>query len=277
MTNRSDDDQYRVVLLTKAGVGDTKRKVLKQLTRTNGITVVGIVVEDMIHGSLPAYASSALRKLIRYRGRGYPVRMFYAARDVLSTAGRYLLPEDHKAVEDSEATGTDILSDIPVIEVSDMTSDRTVTRIQALSPDLGIVWGTRILPRHIFAIPTDGSIGIHSGKIPEYRGGPAAFWELYYGEQEAGVTVQKLNEDLDAGQIVSQETVSIGAGDSLNDVRDRQQTITTHLVVDSVVGLANGTLEPHDWTGEKRKVNTPPTIAESLRFCLRQWGRQLFR
>lgn len=273
-TNRQrDDEQYRVVLLTKAGVGDMKRDVLERLVETDGLTVVGVVVEDMIHGSLPAYAGGSFRKLLGHRGRGYPVRAFYAARDVFRTVRGYLSTTDVEPTED-EPTGTDPLADVPIIEVSDMTSSHAAGQIRALNPDLGIVWGTRILPQQIFDIPTDGSVGIHAGKIPEYRGGPAGFWELYYGESKAGVTVQKLNEALDAGQIVAQRTIPIQAGDSPADVRVRQHAITADLVVDAVVGLAEGLLEPRDWDGEKRPVNTPPTILELLRFRLRQWSRQ---
>jgi len=269
---RSNSDQYRVVLLTKAGVGDMKRDVLKQLTEVDGVAVGGIVIEDMIHGSTTEYVGGTLRKLLRYRGRGYPGRAFNAAKDVFQTTRARLSLTGGET--DGESTGSDPLANIPIIEVSDMMSDHTEGQIRALNPDLGIVWGTRILPPRIFDIPTDGSVGIHAGKIPEYRGGPAGFWELYYGESEAGVTVQKLNEALDAGQIVTQETVPIQAGDSTADVRERQQAITTDLVVDAVVGLAEGSLEPRDWDGEKRPVNTPPTILELVRFWVRQWGRR---
>jgi hypothetical protein len=269
---RSNGDQYRVVLLTKAGVGDVKRDVLKRLTEVDGVAVGGIIVEDVIHGSTTEYVGGTLRKLLRYRGRGYPVRTFSAAKDVFQTARARLSLTG--GVDDGESTGSDPLADIPIIEVSDMTSDHAEGQIRALNPDLGVVWGTRILPQRIFDIPTDGSIGIHAGRIPNYRGGPAGFWELYYGESEAGVTVQKLNEALDAGKIVTQETVPIQAGDSPADVRERQQAITTDLVVDAVVGLAKGSLEPRDWDGEKRSVNTPPTILELVRFRLRQWGRR---
>jgi folate-dependent phosphoribosylglycinamide formyltransferase PurN len=272
-SERSNSEQYRVVLLTKAGIGGAKRNVLKRLIETDVLTVVGIVVEDMIHGPLTAYVGDTLRRLLRYRGRGYPVRTFYAARDVFRTIQSRLSTTDAETVDD-EATETDPLADVPIIEVSDMTSNHAAGQIRALNPDLGIVWGTRILPQQIFDIPTNGSVGIHAGKIPEYRGGPAGFWELYYGESEAGVTVQKLNEALDAGQIVAQRTVPIEAGDSPADIRERQHAITENLVVDAVVGLAEDSLKPRDWGGEKRPVNTPPTVLELLRFRLRQWSRR---
>lgn len=262
------EDEYGVVLLSKAGVGGGKRETLARLADTDGITVAGVVVEDMIHGSLPEYVTDLLRKVIRRRGSGYPVRGFNAARDIAKTVRSRLSPTESDGDGDTDPDD-DPLADVPVREVSDMLSDRAASEIRAMDPDLAIVWGTRILPRRIFDIPTDGSIGVHAGKIPEYRGGPAGFWELYYGEDEAGVTVQKLNEELDAGQIVKQETVAIDPGDTLADVRAKQHGITADLVVDSVRGLADGSLEPRDWDGEKRPVNTPPSLGQLLAFRLR--------
>jgi folate-dependent phosphoribosylglycinamide formyltransferase PurN len=262
------DDEYRVVLLSKAGVGGGKRETLARLADTDGITVAGVVVEDMIHGSLPEYVTDLLRKVIRRRGRGYPVRGFNAARDIAKTVRSRLSPTESDGDGDTDPDD-DPLADVPVREVSDMLSDRAASEIRAMDPNLAIVWGTRILPRRVFDIPTDGSIGVHAGKIPEYRGGPAGFWELYYGENEAGVTVQKLNEELDAGQIIKQETVPIDSGDTAADVRAKQQEITADLVIEAVRGLADGSLEPRGWDGTKGRVNTPPTIPQLVRFWLR--------
>jgi len=272
----SDEEPYRVVLLSKAGVGRQKREVLRGLAASDDIEVAGIVVEDMIHGSSSEYVRTLLHEIARRRGRGYPVRVYNAARDVFGTLlGSLPTPEgtdgDPRSEDGPDRTS---LTDVSLIEVSDMLNEHARERIEALNPDLGIVWGTRILPPRIFDVPTDGSIGVHAGKIPEYRGGPAGFWELYHGEREAGVTVQDLNEELDARQIVRQETVPIGRGDSPADVRARQDGITADLVVEAVRGLKDGTLEPRDWDGEKRPVNTPPTIPQLVRFRIRQRGRR---
>lgn len=268
MNNRDSD--YKVVLLTKAGVSHKKWKALERLNDTKGITVVGIIVEDLIHGSLPTFSANLLRKIIRHRGRGYPYRAFNAGRDIVRNVLSHISITRNDVDDSSSSPSECDLSSIPIIKVSDMLSDYAESQIKRFEPDLAIVWGTRILPRRIFEIPTDGSIGIHAGKIPEYRGGPAGFWEIYNGETRAGVTVQKLNEQLDAGKIVKQATVPIKPDDSPADVRDRQTEITVDLVVEAVRGISDGSLEPRNWDGSKGKVNTPPTIAELVRYWLRR-------
>jgi folate-dependent phosphoribosylglycinamide formyltransferase PurN len=265
--HQPDADPYRVVLLTKAGVGASKQAVLDRLAAADGITVSGVVVEDLLHGSPLEYTRTLLANLLRRRGRGYPVRIFNAARDIVGTL-RGLVPELRP---DERPTGQDRgRHNIPTIAVSDIRSSHAAGQLRALDPDLAIVWGTRILPPEIFDIPRDGSIGVHAGKIPEYRGGPAGFWELYNGEQTVGVTVQQLNDELDAGQILAQETVPVRSDDRLADIRKRQEALTPDLVVQTVQGLADGSLEPREWDGTKGTVNTPPTLIQLLRFKLRR-------
>ena len=47
--------------------------------------------------------------------------------------------------------------------------------MRAAEADLGIVWGTNILKECVFRIPRLGSINIHQGLTPYYRGGPPVF------------------------------------------------------------------------------------------------------
>jgi peptidoglycan/xylan/chitin deacetylase (PgdA/CDA1 family) len=74
---------------------------------------------------------------------------------------------------------------------------------------LGIVLGTRILKQSTFAIPLQGCINLHKGRVPEYRGLPPGFWELYDGASAAGVTVHSVDATLDTGAIVATSEVPI--------------------------------------------------------------------
>lgn len=265
-SKQSTDGEYQVILLTKAGIGPAKRTVLSKLAATDGINVLAVIKEDLIHGSITQYVGSLLRNFAIRRGRGYPFRAFNFARDVSRTlCSRFAIKCDEGKNGDGKP-----MPDVPVKEVPDMLSKRTENLIRNLDPDLAIVWGTRILPQRVFNIPTDGSIGVHAGKIPEYRGGPAGFWELYNDESEAGVTVQQLSEELDAGEILRQEMVPIKPHDMPGDIRARQHEITADLVFEAVHGLSDGSIEPKEWDETKGNVNTPPTLLQLAKFWLRR-------
>ena len=64
------------------------------------------------------------------------------------------------------------------------------------------VCGAPILKPELFEIPAFGTLGIHHGRLPEYRGKKTTFWAIYNGDSTAGVTIQRINAGLDTGEIV---------------------------------------------------------------------------
>jgi folate-dependent phosphoribosylglycinamide formyltransferase PurN len=89
--------------------------------------------------------------------------------------------------------------------VDNLNSPDTAAAIAAFGADLGVVAGTYILKPTTFDCPRLGSINLHSGKVPEYRGSAPAFWELYNGETVVGITIHRVVQKLDAGVVIRQE------------------------------------------------------------------------
>jgi hypothetical protein len=56
------------------------------------------------------------------------------------------------------------------------------SRYTCLAPDLGLIYGSPILKPELFEIPRCGTLGIHHGKVPAYRGNKTTFWAMYNGE-----------------------------------------------------------------------------------------------
>jgi peptidoglycan/xylan/chitin deacetylase (PgdA/CDA1 family) len=102
---------------------------------------------------------------------------------------------------------------------SDYHNEDSLEFVRNLKPDLGIVYGTRILKPSLFSIPRLGSINIHKRKVPDYRGGgPVGLWEMLDGQSEIGVTVHQVTEKLDAGAVVNSSTIPIDPFDSLTSL-----------------------------------------------------------
>ena len=93
--------------------------------------------------------------------------------------------------------------------VTNIHAQNVLEQVYALSPDLGLIYGSPILKPELFEIPSLGTLGIHHGKVPEYRGNKTTFWAMYNGERVAGVTIQKVNRGLDTGSIVKTGEVCI--------------------------------------------------------------------
>ena len=134
------------------------------------------------------------------------------------------------------------------VHVSDFAAPDARDRIGSLQADLGVVAGTYILPESVFRLPRLGSINLHSGKAPEYRGAAPGFWELYNGEREVGITIHWVTAALDAGAILRQETFPLDPappGDPMAYLeRYRREVLRPQgirLVAETVAALADGT------------------------------------
>ena len=79
-----------------------------------------------------------------------------------------------------------------------------LARVRALQPDLAVVFGCYRLRRELFAIPRLGTLNLHLGKAPEFRGSSPGFYELLAGVPEVGITVHRVEDGLDSGPILLQ-------------------------------------------------------------------------
>ena len=111
----------------------------------------------------------------------------------------------------------DVSSDyksIPVISVSGIKKgfsyylpEDKVKEIKALSLDVLIRFGFGILKGDILNAARFGVWSLHHGDNAINRGGPPAFWEVANKEEVTGITLQKLSEDLDGGQVIKKSYI----------------------------------------------------------------------
>jgi methionyl-tRNA formyltransferase len=94
---------------------------------------------------------------------------------------------------------------IPVLHFRDFHDEACLTAIDGLAIDLFVVSGTYILRPPVFERPRLGSINLHCGRVPDFRGSPPAFWELYEGVPEVGVTVHRVSARLDEGAVLMED------------------------------------------------------------------------
>jgi methionyl-tRNA formyltransferase len=144
--------------------------------------------------------------------------------------------------------------------------------ISSLNPDLGLIYGSPILKPNLFNIPRYGTLGIHHGKVPEYRGNKTTFWAMYNGEAAAGVTIQKVNEGLDTGSIVKEGSVPIGRR-SYQRVWSDLEALGLDLYIQAILEVKNGTAAYRPQTGKKGRLYRNPKPKDFVTL----WARQLQR
>ena len=129
---------------------------------------------------------------------------------------------------------------------------------------LGIVFGTRILQPKLFTIPRLGMVNIHHGKLPDYRGMPPGFWELYNSELSAGVTLHQVAAQLDAGDILCQATIDIRPFETIESLRARLDSVVLENIAAWIGLVLSNHVRPQPQPSSGRKTYTAPTVYERL-------------
>ena len=86
---------------------------------------------------------------------------------------------------------------------------QVVEKVRHFDPWLGLSLAAPILEPMLFEVPELGTINVHKSLLPNYRGMPPGFWELYDGAEQTGVSIHWVIESLDAGDIVAQRAVAV--------------------------------------------------------------------
>jgi methionyl-tRNA formyltransferase len=139
-----------------------------------------------------------------------------------------------------------------------------------MDADLGLIYGSPILRPELFEIPKMGTLGIHHGSLPRYRGKKTTFWEMYEGEERAGVTIQKVNRGLDTGEIVQEGHVRIGSR-SRSRVWREVEDLGLQLYLRSILQVGAGTARLREQDGPKGQLYRDPPLT----LIIRLWWRQL--
>jgi len=105
-----------------------------------------------------------------------------------------------------------LLHDIPLIRLS-RDADDAARQIRAYSPDIVFVsCFARKIPHEVLSVPDIGCFNLHPSALPAYRGPDPVFWQFRDGVSEMGMTLHRMSAQLDAGNIISQTTVTMPNG-----------------------------------------------------------------
>lgn len=125
-------------------------------------------------------------------------------------------------------------------EINDIHSDEGIQLIKSFNCDLLVVCGTGILKESVFELPKLGSINLHQGEVPKYRGAPPGFWELWNKEKQVGVTVHFVDKGVDTGDIILQEIVPIFEYDNFRTTMRKLSEISLSLYPEAIRIIASG-------------------------------------
>jgi peptidoglycan/xylan/chitin deacetylase (PgdA/CDA1 family) len=131
---------------------------------------------------------------------------------------------------------------VELLHVQDIHAAASLQAVMHFAPQLGLSLAAPILRASLFRIPTQGTLNLHKGKVPDYRGMPPAFWELWNDESSVGCTVHWVDEKLDTGDIAAQTTIDREPYSTLRGLQLRLDEVGVALMKDVVVRQLAGDL-----------------------------------
>lgn len=186
-----------------------------------------------IYFGTPEVASETLAHLIE---RGFTPALVVTSPDAPRGRGLVLTPSPTKTLA--------LAHDIPVI--APLTLDEAaIVEIQKQGCEYAIcVAYGKIFPESLIESFPKGVINVHYSLLPKYRGATPLETALLTGEKETGVTIQKMVRELDAGDIITQQSTPIGDSETARELRPRLIHMGAELLVHSLPSYLSGELVP---------------------------------
>ena len=138
---------------------------------------------------------------------------------------------------------------LPVFQPAKMRDGEALAILSGLKPDLiAVAAYGKILPVDILELPPLGCINVHSSLLPRYRGAAPINWAILNGEDETGVTIQRMAEGVDTGDILAQASTPIDVNENAGRLLARLAPLGAELLVETVRKLEAGSAkaEPQD-------------------------------
>ncbi len=123
---------------------------------------------------------------------------------------------------------------IPVLQPKNLKSPKFIENLNKLKADIFIVVAFRMLPELVWSLPKHGTLNLHGSLLPKYRGAAPIQHAIMNGDHSTGLTVFKLNSQIDTGDIISNCKVSIGDDETGGELHDRLMNLGGQLLLDSI-------------------------------------------
>jgi len=181
----------------------------------------------------PKVASDTLSVLIE---RGFIPTVVVTSPDAPKGRGLSFTPSETKTLA--------LANNIPVV-TPEKLNETAIKDINAFECEYAIcVAYGKIFSETLINIFPKGVLNVHYSLLPKYRGATPLETALLAGENETGVTIQKMAKELDAGDILAQESTTIGQNETARELRPRLIELGAKLLVKTIPEYLSGAVTP---------------------------------
>ncbi|MDH5668439.1 MAG: methionyl-tRNA formyltransferase [Nitrospira sp.] len=134
---------------------------------------------------------------------------------------------------------------IPILQPLKIRTPDFLEALAAWKPDvIAVTAYGRILHAPILNLPPMGCVNVHGSLLPKYRGAAPVQWAVINGESETGITTMLMDEGMDTGSMLLQESIPILPDDTAGTLAPRLASLGGRLLVETISRLKAGTITP---------------------------------
>lgn len=184
----------------------------------------------------PEFGGVVLEELIK---NGYNVVGVFSQPDRPKGRGRKVEPTYVKSVA--------LKYGIPVFQPKSVSKAEGFETLVKLNPNIIITTAFgKILRKNVLEYPEKGCWNVHASLLPKYRGAAPIQRAIENGENETGITIYKMVEKLDAGDIAIQKAIPIDINDNFGIVYNKLLELAKEAVLEFLEKFDSLTLVPQD-------------------------------
>lgn len=131
---------------------------------------------------------------------------------------------------------------VPLLQPARVRNEDFLAEVARLQPDVGVViaYG-KILPKALLDIPRHGFLNVHASVLPQWRGAAPIQRAIEAGDRVTGVTIMRVDEELDHGPMLAIETTEIGADERTPSLAQRLSHLGAEVLLPVLRALEKGT------------------------------------
>ena len=183
----------------------------------------------IVYFGTPEIASSQLEAII---SAGYEVVAVVTVPD--KPAGR------GKKIQSSHVKETALKHGLPILQPVSLKAPDFIDELSSYKADLFVVVAFRMLPEVVWSMPPMGTFNLHASLLPQYRGAAPINHAIINGEEETGLTTFLLDKEIDTGEIIMQEKVSIDKEETAGTLHDKLMLLGNKVVVETLKIIEKG-------------------------------------
>ncbi|WP_105257324.1 methionyl-tRNA formyltransferase [Streptococcus suis] len=164
---------------------------------------------------------------------------------------------------------------LPVFQPEKLSGSQEMDELMNLGAD-GIVTAAfgQFLPTKLLN-SVDFAVNVHASLLPKYRGGAPIHYALINGDERAGVTIMEMVKEMDAGDMISSDSIAIEESDNVGTLFEKLAVVGRDLLLQTLPAYIAGDLKPV--TQNPEQVTFSPNIQpEEEVLDWNKTARQLF-